>query len=38
MTRAVLEGVAYGIRDNFELIRSVGLKEIEDPLCRIEGN
>jgi xylulokinase len=35
MTRAVLEGVAYGIRDNFELIRSVGLKEIEQ--VRISG-
>jgi xylulokinase len=35
LTRAVLEGVAFGIRDNFELIRSAGLKTIEQ--VRISG-
>lgn len=28
MTRAVLEGVAFGLRDSFELMRGVGLSEI----------
>ncbi|VAW33096.1 Xylulose kinase [hydrothermal vent metagenome] len=28
MTRAVLEGVAFGLRDNLELMRSAGLAEI----------
>ena len=28
LTRSVLEGVAYGLRDSFELIRSAGLGEI----------
>lgn len=28
MTRAVLEGVAFGLRDSFELIRNAGLSEI----------
>lgn len=28
LTRAVLEGVAFGLRDSFELIRSVGLGEV----------
>ena len=27
-TRAVLEGVAFGLRDSFELMKNVGLKEI----------
>jgi xylulokinase len=35
LTRAVLEGVAYGIRDSFELIRSAGLKDIDQ--VRISG-
>jgi xylulokinase len=35
MIRAVLEGVAYGIRDNFELIKSAGLREIEQ--VRVSG-
>jgi xylulokinase len=29
MTRAVLEGVAYGLKDSFELIRNAGLGEIQ---------
>jgi xylulokinase len=28
LTRAVLEGVAYGLRDNFELMKGAGLSEI----------
>ncbi len=28
MTRAVLEGVSFGLRDSFELMKSVGLSEI----------
>ncbi len=28
MTRAVLEGVAFGLRDSFELMKSVGLAAI----------
>ena len=28
LTRAVLEGVAYGLRDSFELIKAAGLSEI----------
>jgi xylulokinase len=35
LTRAVLEGVAFGLRDSFELIKSVGLKQIEQ--VRISG-
>lgn len=35
LTRAVLEGVAFGIRDCFELIRSSGLGEIEQ--VRVSG-
>jgi xylulokinase len=35
LTRAVLEGVAYGLRDNFELIREVGTAEIEE--VRVSG-
>jgi len=35
MTRAVLEGVAFGLRDNMELIRSAGLGEIRQ--VRISG-
>jgi len=35
LTRAVLEGVAFGLRDNFELIREVGAAEIEQ--VRISG-
>ncbi len=35
LTRAVLEGVAFGLRDNFELIRDVGVTEIEQ--VRISG-
>jgi xylulokinase len=34
-TRAVLEGVAFGLRDSFELIKSVGLAEIRQ--VRISG-
>ena len=35
MTRAVLEGVAYGIRDNFALMREVGLEAIDQ--VRVSG-
>jgi xylulokinase len=35
MTRAVLEGVAFGLRDSFELIREAGLGSIEQ--VRISG-
>lgn len=35
MTRAVMEGVAFGMRDNFELIREVGLTNISQ--VRISG-
>ncbi len=35
MTRAVLEGVAFGLRDSFELMRSVGLSEIDQ--VRVAG-
>jgi len=35
LTRAVLEGVAFGLRDSFELIKSVGLAEIRQ--VRISG-
>lgn len=35
MTRAVLEGVAYGLRDNFALMRKVGLESIDQ--VRISG-
>jgi xylulokinase len=35
MTRAVLEGVAFGIRDNFALMREVGLASIEQ--VRVSG-
>ena len=35
MTRAVLEGVAYGLKDSFELIRSAGLGNIRQ--VRISG-
>ncbi len=35
MTRSVLEGVAFGLRDSFELIRSAGLKEIRQ--VRVSG-
>ena len=35
MTRAVLEGVAFGLRDIFELMRSAGLTSIEQ--VRISG-
>ena len=35
LTRAVLEGVAFGLRDNFELVRAVGAAEIEQ--VRISG-
>jgi len=31
MTRAVLEGVAFGLRDSFELMKSAGLGEL--PRC-----
>jgi xylulokinase len=34
-TRSVLEGVAFGLRDSFELIKNVGLKEIDH--VRITG-
>jgi xylulokinase len=35
MTRAVLEGVAFGLRDSFELMRSVGLSDASE--VRISG-
>ena len=35
MTRSVLEGVAYGLRDNFALMREVGLESIDQ--VRISG-
>ncbi len=35
MTRAVLEGVAFGLRDSFELIKSAGLTEIKQ--VRVSG-
>jgi xylulokinase len=35
MTRAVLEGVAYGLRDSFELIKAAGLSSIRQ--VRISG-
>lgn len=35
MTRAVLEGVAYGLRDNFALMREVGLESIDQ--VRVSG-
>ena len=35
MTRAVLEGVAFGLRDSFELIKSAGLTEIRQ--VRVSG-
>jgi len=35
LTRAVLEGVAFGLRDSFELIKSTGLAEIRQ--VRISG-
>ncbi len=35
MTRSVLEGVAFGLRDNFELMRSAGLTSIDQ--VRISG-
>jgi xylulokinase len=35
MTRAVLEGVAFGLRDSFELMRSAGLAAIEQ--VRVAG-
>ncbi|TET36999.1 MAG: xylulokinase [Anaerolineales bacterium] len=35
MTRAVLEGVAFGLRDSFELIKSAGLAEISQ--VRVTG-
>ena len=35
MTRAVLEGVAFGLRDSFELMKSVGLAEIKQ--VRVSG-
>ena len=35
MTRAVLEGVAYGLRDSFELIKSSGLESIRQ--VRVSG-
>ncbi len=35
MTRAVLEGVAFGLRDSFELMKGVGLREIEQ--VRVSG-
>jgi len=35
MTRAVLEGVAFGLRDSFELMRSAGLTQIEQ--VRVSG-
>ena len=35
LTRAILEGVAFGLRDSFELMQSVGLAEIRQ--VRISG-
>jgi len=35
MTRAVLEGVTFGLRDSFELMRSAGLTQIEQ--VRVSG-
>jgi len=35
MTRAVLEGVAFGLRDSFELIKSAGLASIQQ--VRVSG-
>jgi xylulokinase len=35
LTRAVLEGVAYGLRDSFELIKSAGLESIRQ--VRVSG-
>ena len=35
MTRAVLEGVAFGLRDSFELMKSVGLAKIHQ--IRVSG-
>jgi xylulokinase len=35
MTRAVLEGVAFGLRDSFELMKSAGLAEIRQ--VRVSG-
>lgn len=35
MTRAVLEGVAFGLRDNMELIRNAGLGQIRE--VRVSG-
>ncbi len=35
MTRAVLEGVAFGLRDSFELMRSAGLGTIDQ--VRVTG-
>jgi len=35
LTRAVLEGVAYGLRDSFELIRSAGMENIRQ--VRVSG-
>jgi xylulokinase len=35
LTRAVLEGVAFGLRDSFELIKNAGLPEIEQ--VRVSG-
>ena len=35
MTRAVLEGVAFGLRDSMELIKSAGLGEIQQ--VRVSG-
>jgi len=37
LTRAVLEGVAYGLRDGFELIRSVGAFGQTAPQVRVSG-
>lgn len=34
-TRAVLEGVAFGLKDSFELMKSAGLKQIEQ--VRVSG-
>jgi xylulokinase len=35
LTRAVLEGVAFGLRDNFELMKSAGLEDISQ--VRVTG-
>jgi xylulokinase len=35
MTRAVLEGVAYGLRDSFELMKNAGITQINQ--VRISG-